>query len=246
MKNAVKFVLLFLVLLMLAGAAGGVVISRSTIDKVKVTGNAFYSKKEIRNLILDSRASKNTIVCYLSNRFGEHKEIPFIERYQIEIKDMHTVEIIVYEKNIIGYIDFLGSYMYIDRDGVVVDSSSEPLPGICKVEGIKFSKIVLHEKVETSNTQAFQDVLMMTQIFEKNKIKVSKITFDDRNHITVKVKKIKVELGSSDKIDLKLAELADILPQIKKLSGTLYLDDYESGSGNAYIFKPDVKKKKKG
>lgn len=245
MKRTVKIILLVLLLLLVAGVAGAVVVSKATITKVTVTENSFYTKKEIKNLILDSKASNNTIVCYLQNRFGEHKDIPFIERYQIEIKDMHTVEIIVYEKNIIGYIDFMGSYMYIDRDGMVVDSSSEPLDGICEVEGIKFSKIVLHEAVETENKQAFQEVLTMTQIFEKNNIAVKKITFDERNHVTVKIKKIVVELGSSDNIDLKLAELADILPQIEDMKGTLYMDEYEAGADNAFIFKPSSTKTSK-
>lgn len=245
MRNAFKVVLVVLGLLVVLGIAGGVVVSKATITEVSVSGQSFYKAEEIEDLVLDSTVSKNTIICYLQNRFGTHKDIPFVERYQIEIKDMHSVEIIVYEKNIIGYIDFMGSYMYIDRDGMVVDSSQEPLPGICEVEGIQFSKIVLHEQVETDNKQAFQEVLTMTQIFEKNNIKVKKISFDERNHVTVKIKKILVELGSSDNIDLKLAELADILPQLKGMKGTLYLDEYESGTGTAYIFKPAKSTKKK-
>ena len=50
---------------------------------------------------------------------------------------------------------------------------------------------------------------------------------------------ITVELGNSDSLDGKIAELHDIMPELSGLSGTLYLDTYDETKTNPmYTFKP--------
>ncbi len=238
-EHKVRWTLILLLLILAAAAA--FIIKSSTIETVKVTGNSFYSEDEIRNFVFDSKVENNTIKCYLNNRFGRNKEIPFVERYQIEIINRHEVEVIVYEKNIIGYVNYMGSYMYFDRDGTVVESSSELLDGICQVRGLSFSRIVLYEPIETSIKGLFAQVLTMTQLFDKFEMDIDLIDFDKENEVQISVGDIKVELGAAENLDLKIAELHDILPQMDGMKGTLYLDDMESGasSDGTYYFKKD-------
>lgn len=238
-EHKVRWILIFLLLILAAAAA--FIIKGSTIETVKVTGNSFYTEDEIRNFLFDSKVENNTIKCYLNNRFGRNKEIPFVERYQIEIINRHEVEVIVYEKNIIGYVEYMGSYMYFDRDGTVVESSSDLLDGICQVRGLSFSRIVLHEPIETSIKDLFGQVLTMTQLFEKFEMDIDRIDFDKESEVQISVGEIKVELGAAEDLDLKIAELHDILPQLEGMKGTLYLDDIESGasSDGTYYFKKD-------
>lgn len=221
-----------LLLILIFAAAAAFIIKSSTIETVKVTGNHFYTEDEIRNFLFDSKVENNTIKCYLNNRFGKNREIPFVERYQIEIISRHEVEVIVYEKNIIGYVDYMGSYMYFDRDGTVVESSSELLDGICQVQGLSFSRIVLYEPIETEVSDLFDQVLLMTQLFEKYELDVERICFDDASGVWIFMGDIKVELGAAEDLDLKIAELHDILPQLEGMKGTLYLDDIYSGASS--------------
>ena len=230
-----------ILLILIFAAAAAFIIKSSTIETVKVTGNSFYTKDEIREILFDSKVENNTIKCYLNSRFGRNKEIPFVERYQIEIINRHEVEVIVYEKNIIGYVNYMGSYMYFDRDGTVVESSSELLDGICQVKGLSFSRIILYEPIETSVSDLFDQVLLMTQLFEKYEMDVELINFDESSRIQIAVGDIRVELGAAEDLDLKIAELHDILPQMKGMKGTLYLDDIQSGasSDGTHYFKKE-------
>ena len=230
-------VLVLLALLLIAVIA----IGSSTIKTVTVTGNSFYTEDEIKTFLFDSTVENNTIKCYLDNHFGKNKEIPFIERYQIEIVDRHKVKVIVYEKNIIGYVYYMGSYMYFDRDGTVVESSSSKLEGICEVQGINFSQIVLHKTLETEQKSVFNQVLMMTQLFEKYELKIERISFDSATSVSAYAGDVKIELGEPDNMDLKIAELDASLPELEGLKGTLYLDNIQSGasSDGTYYFKQE-------
>lgn len=219
--------------------AGVVTFTDATIDSVKVTGNHFYSEEDIQKLLFGDSLENNTIICYLNNRLGKVKEIPFIERYQIEVVDKHRVEVIVYEKNIVGFIHYMGSYMYFDRDGTVVESSSEQMEGICELKGLTFSKIALGKTIEADIPGLFDEVLLMTQLFEKYQMQIDAIQFDQRSRVSVQNGSIRVELGNMKDMDLKINEMYDIMPDLKGLKGTLYLDNIEIGTyhNGTYVFK---------
>ena len=39
------------------------------------------------------------------------------------------------KKCMVGYVSYMNSNLYFDKDGIVVESTSEILPGIPKIEG---------------------------------------------------------------------------------------------------------------
>ncbi len=41
-----------------------------------------------------------------------------------------SLKIRVYEKNMVGYVRYLGQDVYFDKDGIVVESSTQELEGI--------------------------------------------------------------------------------------------------------------------
>ena len=43
-------------------------------------------------------------------------------------------------KSIVGYVSYMSSYMYFDRDGIIVESSADCLPGIPWITGLEFGQ----------------------------------------------------------------------------------------------------------
>ncbi|KIR02103.1 Cell division protein FtsQ [Lachnospiraceae bacterium TWA4] len=151
------------------------------------------------------------------------------------MKDFHTIELITYEKNIIGYLKYMGSKMYFDRDGVIVESSNRVLSGIPKVEGIRFKKVILHKAIETEQKSVFQAILTLVQICSKYQMDVKTISYDDKNSFSIELEKITVVLGEDELLESKVSELQDILPELEGEEGTLYLDNY-GVTGKGYKF----------
>ena len=94
------------------------------IKDVEVSGNKQYTKEQIESLLFDGKWSRNSAFCYYQNRFKEHKSIPFIEEYKINFKSPTKVEVVVFEKSVVGCVSYMSSYMYFDKDGIIVESSS--------------------------------------------------------------------------------------------------------------------------
>ena len=62
----------------------------------------------------------------------------------------------------IGYVEYLGTNLYFDKDGIVVESSSEILEGVPKISGLKFSEVTLYEKLPVEDDHVFQVILNLT------------------------------------------------------------------------------------
>ena len=122
----------------------GILLWAIQIKEIEVTGNKHYTEEQIIELIFDEKWSKNSAYCYYENKFQEPKSIPFIEEYKVEFQSPTKVRIVVFEKSVVGYVSYMSSYMYFDKDGIIVESSVEQLPGIPWITGMEFGHIVLH------------------------------------------------------------------------------------------------------
>jgi len=209
------------------------------IKEITVTGNERYTQDQIVQMIFPDKLSRNFAFCYLRDRFGEHETIPFVEDYEIVYQSPRRVEVILYEKSVVGYVSYMSSYMYFDKDGIVVESTSQALPGIPEVTGLKFGYIVLYQKLPVENETIFQEILNLTQILSIYELDVDRIRYDSFGAATLYMGDIEVLLGNNQSLNGKVAELNDMYPSLEGLKGTLHLENYDETNASAgYAFKP--------
>lgn len=209
------------------------------IREITVTGNEKYTDEQVVDLVFPDNASRSTVLCYLREHFGKHEKIPFVEDYKLVIKSLNRAEIIVYEKSVVGYVSYMSSYMYFDKDGIIVESSSQKLHGIPWITGLKFGHIVLYQKLPVESERVFEEILNLTQILSIYDLSVDKIQYNTLGEATLYMGEIEVILGSNEGLNGKIAELGDMLPQLEGKSGILYLDNYDEIRTNPmYTFKP--------
>ncbi len=211
------------------------------IETVYVEGVDFYTAQEIEDYLFDSAWDRNMLYARVKDRFGKNKEIPFVAGYTLEFTGRDTVTISVYEKSIIGYVDYMGSHMYFDKDGTVVESSSRLLwEGIPLITGLDFDSIVLYRPLPVENDNAFTQILNLTQLVGKHGITVDKIYFDSRYNATLYIDQVRVMLGDKNNMEDKIAELSGMLPQLRGLRGVLHLEEYDPAAMNPrYTFMKD-------
>ena len=202
----------------------GILLFATQIKEIEVTGNQHYTEEQIIDLIFDEKWSKNSAYCYYENKFQEPKSIPFIEEYKVEFQSPSKVRVVVFEKSVVGYVSYMSSYMYFDKDGIIVESSVEQLPGIPWITGMEFGHIVLHQPLPVANQDIFDQILNLTQVLSVNGVRVDKINYNSFLEAELTIGDIIVELGNDDDLNGKVSELSAILPELTGLSGTLYLD----------------------
>ncbi|RKD31508.1 cell division protein FtsQ/DivIB [Lacrimispora algidixylanolytica] len=221
-KGKIKIAIATAVLLLVA-----VVFLSLQIKEIKVTGNKKYTQEQIVNLLFKGSWDRNAIFCIYKDRFQKHEQIPFVEDYKIVFLSPVKVEVIVYEKTVVGFVSYMGSYMYFDKDGIIVESSSAELTGVPRIVGLQYGHIALHQPLPVENGRIFSEILTLTQLLSTHDISVDQIQYDSKGDASLTMEDIKVFLGSNNQMNGKISELKDQLPVLEGLKGTLYLDTYD-------------------
>lgn len=210
----------------------GIIGSVFSVNQVDVTGNRTYSKEEIEDLVFPTYFSRNTAVCVIKGLIKKKASIPFVQDYKVSLLSPTHAEIIVYEKSMIGYISYMSSNMYFDKDGIIVESANQKLEGIPEVTGLNFGRIVLYEKLSVEDERIFAILLNLTQTLSTFNIPADRIRYDRNMNAVITVGDISVDLGGPDEINGKVSELAGMLPELDGLAGTLDLSDYDPTDQN--------------
>ena len=111
----------------ICAAALAFILIHYRVTEVEVIGNDHYSEEEIRNMVLQDNVTDNSILLSWKYRNKSIKDIPFIESMDVEVLDNSRIRIMVYEKTLAGCVNYLGNYMYFDREGIVVESAAESM-----------------------------------------------------------------------------------------------------------------------
>lgn len=221
-----------------AGAAAVLLVILTVVSvnitDIQVTGNKKYTKEEIEAELFKGRWDRNSLVCYYKNRFKPHRQIPFVEDYRIVFHSPSQVEVIVYEKSVVGYVSYMGSYMYFDKDGIIVESANSRLEGIPWITGLDFGSIVLNRPLPVENQDIFEHIMNLTQDLAIHEIQADQIKYDGRGNATLMIGDIDVYLGNNKDMNGKISELSDILPELSGMAGTLYLDTYDETNGGLW------------
>ncbi len=206
------------------------------VSVVHVTGNSHYADDEIRDMVLsDSIIGKNALYLRLKYANRPVTDIPFIERMDVRFDSEDTITIEVYEKTVAGFVEFLGKYMYFDREGIVVESSDKKEPGIPEVKGLEFSYCVVGKPLPVEDQEVFGRILSLTQLFTKYDLPAEGIYFAGDGTVTARFGDVRVMLGDMSFIDEKMMRLKNISADLKGKSGILHLENYSENDRDSYV-----------
>lgn len=208
------------------------------VTNVEVIGNSHYTRDEIIEMVMPSGRYDNSILLSIKYRNKSIKDIPFIESMDVEVVSHDSIKIQVYEKSLAGCVMYLGNYMYFDREGIVVESSTQPTEGVAEITGLHFESVRLYEVLPVEKPEVFQEILDLSQLMDKYNISADKIFFDTEMRVTLYFGDARVKLGDSSNIDEKIMQLSVMLPAIRGKSGQLDMSDFSS-STTTLTFEPD-------
>lgn len=214
------------------------IITNYTVTTVYVDGNVHYTDEEIKEMVMGGAYGDNSLLLSLKYRDKGIEDVPFIQTMDVTIEAKDTIRITVYEKALAGYIAYLDRYMYFDKDGIVVEASDEKTAGIPQVTGLKFDRVILHEKLPVEKPEVFADILNITQQLDKYGMVADKIYFAPDYQVTLLFGDARVALGNDIYIEEKIMILQNILPSLEGKSGVLDMREYSEDT-KSYTFETD-------
>lgn len=201
-------------------------------------GSDKYTDKELATFLFGEQLEVNPLKVWFDKMFGEPVQIPFIEEYDIELNGFFDYTVTFYEKSVVGYVTYMGINQYFDKDGIVVESSSQALEDIPYITGMDVDYIVLHSKLPVDDEKIFDMLLDITQLIKKYDMEINRIHVSEDMNIRLYLGNVKIDLGDGNMLNEKFMDLNDIIPNLEDIKGVLDMREYDD-KDNGYTFKKE-------
>lgn len=141
---------------------------------------------------------------------------PYIADAKLSIDLPDTMIITLKERKVRGYVPYMGSYLYIDEEGRVLDVQDAYFEALPLVKGLSFESFVNGEIIPVKNPEALDVVLEVSQMMEKYELLdlVVEIDVSDPEDVYAYVNQVQIHLGDMENGDTKIRYMAEIMKTI--------------------------------
>ncbi len=214
-------------------------ISAYAVKDVYIEGNTYYTDEEIKNMVMSGAMGNNSL--YLSWKYKNKniENVPFVDSIEVSVLEKDTIKILVHEKSLAGYIEFMDSFMYFDKDGYIVETSNVKIMDVPWVVGLDFNHVELGEKIAVEDDSVFVKVMELRNLLNDFGIRADKIYFRSDLNIILFFDEVRVLLGDGSYLQEKMMILPEFLPKLSGKKGTLHLENYQQ-IGDSASFEEDI------
>ena len=200
------------------------------IRDVEVTGNSHYTEQQVKDMVMNDRYSGNALYLYLKYRYFNREEIPFVDKIEVSLLSNSKVRVRIYEKSLIGYVEYLGTNLYFDKDGIVVEISSEVRTDVPRIAGLGFQSVSMYQRLSVEDEEVFSVILNVTQLLRKHELYPDKIEFRKGMELMLHFENVRVALGKGEHMEEKMGRLVQFLPDLEGESGVLHMENHSQDS----------------
>lgn len=200
------------------------------IETIKVEGTKIYSEQEIIDSVFTRKFSDNELFFAVYHKLFGINKLPFVEDIEVSYENRNTVTLHVYDKTISGCIQYMGQYVYFDKDGTVLQSMNENTQNALVVTGITFGKFTVGEVFQVKDKSMFSTIMNLSQLVSHYDIPVSRIHMSN-GEVILYSGDIEVYLGKKKLYDDEMSALSGVLETTtkEKLAGTIHMENFEAG-----------------
>ena len=168
-KRKVWPIILVVLTVLIVMAAAAVFLFRTR--SYKVEGNSYYGERTITTWIENDPLSVNSLYVLYKYNFTDADLPSGVESLSISLKDPWTVKVKVKEKEMAGYVDYDGAYLYFDRTGTAVLRTKKIIEGVPHIEGLMFdsAKAKIGKKLPVEDDSIFEKIVEVSKNLKKYK-----------------------------------------------------------------------------
>ena len=228
---AVISFLLFLVLL------AGLLIGTSlvSLEKITVSGNSYVEDEPVVEWFFPDEKSRILSRAVLRNILGRETP-PAFSRAKIVITGLSECEIRTEEKEAAFAIGLSGEngFLIVTGDGEVLTKAESVPEHLSLITGISALSDEPMLPALTDQPETFRQLLRVIRILRDYEIE-SDALFVRGGGFCLQIGEVTVNLGTDEWLAEKLLELRSQLPSLRRLRGTLHLEDYDGEKKNDHF-----------
>lgn len=193
---------------------------------VQVKNNNVLTEYEIKELA-DISIGENIFSIRKKNSIENIKRNSYVEDVEIKRIIPNKIQIIVEERLAKFQLETSDGYVYVDKQGIVIDKSTEKKDCIT-ITGHKTSDIINGNSLCYEDINKLLDVLQICKEIENNELRndVSKVDISDSNDYLVYFESLgkMAHIGDVSSINDKMTRVAKILKEESEYEGEIFVN----------------------
>lgn len=195
------------------------------VTQIDIEGNVHNSDEEILEIVGFSHQS--SVLDTIKHRPKLMENIGYISKIEISYPSITRIKLVVIEKERMGYVKYMSTYLCLDSNGIIIDSVKKPDPEVARIEGLNVKSFALNASldIEEEIKLALLNVYKLLQAYDL-KARVINLNYKKAEDISLDFGKIKVRIGNGQELEEKFSLMKEILSGMDPdKEGTLYLQD---------------------
>lgn len=226
-KKLISWTILFAIF---AGIA--VFLSTSEMFKIcniEITGNNQISQETLL-LLSGIQQGQNVFLTNTAKVENKITQNPYIKEVHVKRMLPDKIKIEIIEKQKAYIIEFDGMYAYLDRNGYILEISTNKVDGLITLQGYLTTKenIVAGNVLCDKDLEKLEDLQNILNSAEKNEIqdKIDKINIIDKNNyiLSMSIYKKIVYIGDTGNLATKMLRTKDIIDKTMELEGKIFVN----------------------
>lgn len=200
-----------------------------SVKTLTIEGNERFSDGEIMTMG-DVYEQMNIFLFLYRNPAKTLRQNHYIKSAEasVSLPDAATIDLI--ERKICGYVPYLGSYLYIDQDGYVMDAQPQTDDPCPTVVGLDFSEFAIGSNLTVENPASFDVVTTMSKLLLKYEFldQIREINITDPEDIHFYVNNVDVSFGTIAEADKKIRIVIEAVKNIPaEDKGIFHIEDVD-------------------
>lgn len=186
-----------------------------SIKEIQVNGLDNLTEEQIVNM-LSAKKGGNIFSFSASKCEKQISKSHYVESVKVSRDLPSKVVVSLNEYKLRGYVPYMGSYLFINENGLILDIQKNITKQCPVVEGLNFDSFTVGEILAVDNPSAFDTMVELSKLFDKYKLlqDVIRVDITNLNDIHFYVNKVDVEFGSMDNANRKILMLNEVLKQL--------------------------------
>lgn len=197
------------------------------ITSIDISGNVHNTDEEVLEIVGFTKEA--TVLDTIKHRPSRIENIGYISKIEVTYPSITSIKINVIEKERMGYVKYMSTYLCVDSNAYIIDSVNTPDEKVARIEGINIKSFTINEPldIEEDTKLALLNIYKLLHTYGMS-ADVIDLNFKKTDDIRLKIGKIKVRLGEGKQLEEKIGVLKEIMSTIEEgKEGTLFLENLD-------------------
>lgn len=185
------------------------------INTIQINGLDNLTEEQVKSMLTTNEG--NNIFSFSASKCEKRlSKSHYVESVSVSRDLPHTIVIDLNEYKLRGYVPYMGSYLYINENGLILDIQKNITKQLPVILGLNFDSFTAGEILRVDNPSAFSTMVELSRLFDKYQLltDIIKVDVTNVNDIHLYVNKVDVEFGDMDNANRKILMLIEVLKQL--------------------------------